>query len=217
MCETCKNNSGFGTIELPIAIAVAIMLGLAGWSVYKSNNKKADNHQSQNKTVAQNSSAESKEVGSDNSMLDPTDLLEQYNLPQDWKKKECKKGHIAIIPPHTHDPNCDADQPYVPISIVILDNFDYIDPENCALTKTKMKERYSSAYECSDIIVNGNKGIRQSQKDDENGFAGEATYTSYIFPASGKLLTITYSDVKSYNDPDYLADFDNFVATLRFQ
>lgn len=208
--------SGFGLVGVLGIVVLLGVLGLVGWRVYEVQHNKQAAVQPQSQTPY----SQDKRVGADDSILDPTDLIEPYTLPVAWKEKECHKGNIAIVPPNTFDPNCAANQPGTVISMYIADNYNYIDPESCASAKSKLDKSASvgfKSYDCSDVIVGKKKGIRQVLEENEQGFSGEATYTTYIFPADGQLLKIEYTNYKSQNQPDYLADFDTFVKSLKFR
>lgn len=211
-----KDTSGFGIIELLLILISVVIFGFVGWRVY-------DSMQDEPATVtpqAQPAPKTNKEVGADDSMIDPTDYLEPYKLPAGWTEKECKPGHIAIVPPKTDDPNCEANQPNTTVLIYLADNDAYIDPEDCVQTKTKKMKTIvpaDSTYECANVVVGGKKGVREIQVDSKNGFAGKATYVSYLFPADGKILTVTYGNVASRDDPDYTKEFDTFAKSLKFQ
>lgn len=211
-----SKTAGFGLVGILVVILAFGVLGLVGWRVYDAQQSKPVTIKSQ----SQPSSSQSKRVGADDSILDPTDFIEPYVLPAGWKEKECHEAIIAIVPPNTYDPDCAANQPGSTISMYIADNYNQVDPESCVSAKSKFDKPSSvgfKSYDCSEVTVDNNKGIRQVLEENDQGFSGEATTTTYIFPASGKLLKIEYMDTKSLNQPDYLADFDTFVKSLNFK
>lgn len=46
------------------------------------------------------------------------------------------------------------------ISIYLADNYEYLDPESCEITKQKRTDlAHTASYECENITVDGRKGI----------------------------------------------------------
>lgn len=214
------NQKGFSVVEIVIVILVVGLIGGAGWYVWQKNqNNKSQSNQTTTQTQTNQKTA-SKEVGADDNILDPTDLLLPYKLPEGWTEKECKKGIIAIIPPKTDDPNCNANQPNTTVTMYIGDNYNYVDPENCTATKAKQDTKYDGfvSYNCENVEIGDKKGLRQVLTENEKSFYGKSnTQLSYIFPADGKLLTVYYIRFSETDVPDYTSAFDNFVKSLKFQ
>jgi|GEM_PF-569696 len=48
MAQTHKNQSGFSAVETVLVIVVVVLIGVAGWLVYKNNHKKTENKNTTN-------------------------------------------------------------------------------------------------------------------------------------------------------------------------
>lgn len=210
-----NSRNGFGISEVIIIVVIVGALGLVGAKAYTSRNDQPATGQTTNQTA--NETDQSNQNG-DNDQMAPIGHLEPYTLPAGWTQMACGE-RIAINPPQTTAPNCQADQPNTVVVMYIDENVENIDPQSCSVTNERRNMDYAghASYECQDVTVDGQKGIRETVTDTERGFAGEAVYTTYTFPSDGKLLIIDYSDIKNNGYPSYLKDFDAFVQSLTFK
>lgn len=208
------SQNGFSAVEALIIIIVLAILSGIGYYAYDRMNNNSESTAQQATLAGTN-----KQVGSDESLLDPTDFLQPYTLPEGWKENECKPGIIAINPPKSEEPICDKDQPNTTMAIFITENFDFIDPTDCNHTTSKRQANKPAgrvSYHCEAVTIDGKKGIRETFEESQESFAGESTQIAYNFPADGQLLSIKYAH-REDDVHDYTTAFDAFVKTLRFR
>jgi hypothetical protein len=217
------NNKGFGITVVLIIVVIVGLIGVAGWLVYDRQKDNTENSQTaQQEPEKEIATKEEKRV----TLLSKEDVNVTYvSLPEGWKLSEdCQDDENypteILLPPGKEKLRCRSED-WGFAAFSIAPTADGVE-KDCSGEEDKIKEDqqndYFVSYSCDEIVVSGNKGIKETHVSNEKAaFTEGDTFTEYSFVLeNGKVFRVSYTNPTSLQKPEYTEQLESFVESLEF-